>query len=261
MIASYARGKDYHRIMRRRIEQCLDAIALANRPEHWRILVDANPLDERFFAALTGRGFIGRNTMLILPEWGSRFFLGTVLSSWTETDIGPVGKGVTSEAPAVPLPGHGCPPACRLCAAACPTGALGERTDGLPDLDARRCLSWQSIESGGGMAPEFREANGQRVFGCEACLDACPFNKPAPGQGAINLESLLEMDNHQKFCASFAGTALVRAGWRQLLAMSCVAAGNSQDKSLLARLVDLSGHSDEVISSHAAWAVDRMQEK
>jgi epoxyqueuosine reductase len=159
---------------------------------------------------------------------------------------------------AVPAPGGGCPPECRRCLDACPTGALGPDGHGAWRLDARLCLSWQGIESGLGIPAACREANGTRLFGCEACLDACPFNHPNPGPGQIPLAEALSWDEPAAFTKRFAGTSLMRAGWRQVLSNACVAAGNLADVALRERLLELCGFPDPLIAGHARWAVDRM---
>jgi epoxyqueuosine reductase len=161
-VAAYACGEDYHRTLRATLEAAVAGLpAVVGRAPSTRICVDTAPLLERAFAARAGLGWIGRNTMLLDEEHGPWMLLSEVL---TDLDIAPDG-------PAVDRCGS-----CTACVEACPTEAL----DGDHGLDARRCLSYWSIEHRGPLPEAWAEALGHRAFGCDDCLSACPFPREVP---------------------------------------------------------------------------------
>jgi epoxyqueuosine reductase len=254
-IAGYALGRDYHVRFRKELATLLAALGRTFPEAAHRLLVDANPLAERFFAALTGTGHIGRNTMFIHRELGARVFLATLLSTATPSDLarsfGIDAAGQASVAPPA------CPPACRRCIAACPTGAL---TAAVPTgrLDARLCLSYHSIESDAGIPEPLRPAMGLRLFGCSACVDACPL-AGTPAERRMALSVALSLGSHDDFCREFAGNAVMRAGWRQFQRCACIAAGNSGASGLTHGLGGLQSSPDALTADHAAWALRRIK--
>lgn len=160
-ISKYARTRDYHRVMEkalRKLARLIDQEAFPGARS--RGFVDYGPILERPWAALAGLGFVGKHTLLIHPRQGSFFFLGVLL---TTADLGP--------APSEPLR-EGCGD-CRRCIEACPTGAITEPWK----LDARRCLSYLTIEKQGPVAEEFWPHASGYVFGCDICQDVCPYNQ------------------------------------------------------------------------------------
>jgi len=166
-ISRYAWGRDYHEVLWER----LNALAASLRerfPEPFaaRAHSDTGPVAERIFAKHAGLGWLGKNTLLLNESLGSWFFLGVILTS---LDLTP--SRAAAEAPPADLCGH-----CRQCLDACPTGALVEPYV----LDARRCISYLSIELRGNIPEEFREVTGRQVYGCDICQDVCPFNRKAP---------------------------------------------------------------------------------
>jgi len=194
VIARYARGRDYHRVMTRGLRQVAREMEAACRdagfdPPGWRICVDTAPVLEREMAQRAGLGWFGRNTLLIHPRVGSYFFLGVMLLD-EEVE------------PDVPFDRDHCG-SCRACLDACPTGALlGRDANGAPVMDARRCISYLTIEHRGPIPPELREAMGNRVYGCDICQEVCPFParfaEPAgepgyaargPGERPVGVES------------------------------------------------------------------------
>lgn len=252
-IASYAMGRDYHAALRQQIKPVLKWLENRFPTDRHRLLVDANPLAERLFALLTGKGFLGRNTMFIHHRLGPRVFLATLLTTVSPDllDSQSAGEGATE-------PGAtGCPESCRLCIASCPTGALREVGESGSQVDARRCLSYHSIESDSGIPEKYRRALDDKIFGCSACVDVCPLGGDCPSLERFPLEKALAISSHEDFCGSFAGKAVMRAGWRQFLLNACVAAGNSRDGRLVPILNDLQGHPDPLIREHAAWALAR----
>jgi epoxyqueuosine reductase len=166
-ISRYAWGRDYHEV----VWEKLDALAASLRdkfPEPFaaRAFADTGPVTERIFAKHAGLGWLGKNTLLLNESLGSWFFLGVILTS---LDLTP--SRAPEEAPPADLCGN-----CRQCLDACPTGALVEPYV----LDARRCISYLTIELRGNIPEEFRAAMGRHVFGCDICQDVCPFNRKAP---------------------------------------------------------------------------------
>jgi len=166
-ISRYAWGRDYHEV----VWEKLNALAASLRekfPEPFaaRAYADTEPVAERIFAKYAGLGWLGKNTLLLNESLGSWFFLGVILTS---LDLAP--SLAPAEAPPANLCGN-----CRQCLDACPTGALVEPYV----LDARRCISYLTIELRGKIPEEFREAMGRHVYGCDICQDVCPFNRKVP---------------------------------------------------------------------------------
>lgn len=164
-VARYARGRDYHRLLKRRCGELMDRIRRIEPGFAGRALVDTAPLSERSYAAAAGIGWIGRNGMLVAESLGSYVLLCEIVCNLALPADGPLPNRCDD---------------CRACIRACPTGALGE--DGL--LDARRCISYLTIEHRGEIAPRLRSRMGGRVFGCDACQEACPHNLRVAGGDA-----------------------------------------------------------------------------
>jgi len=156
-ISRYAMGPDYHAILRRRGRRLAKRIRRVLPEVAMRFCVDSVPVPERTLARLAGIGFQGKNTMVIHPKFGSYFFLSVLLIA---ADLEP-------DSPATDRCG-----ACRLCVDACPTGALTEY-----HLDARKCISYLTIEHEGSIPPEFSRKKGGWIFGCDICQDVCPYNR------------------------------------------------------------------------------------
>jgi epoxyqueuosine reductase len=266
-ISRYAWGKDYHRVMRARLEKLRDAINKLAPGAETRVFVDTGPVVERVFARFSGIGWMGKNTCIIDEEKGSWFFLGVIL---TNLEL----------APDLPAPDR-CG-SCTACLQACPTGALIEPYV----MDATRCISYLTIELKGSIPAEYRAAVGANVFGCDICQDVCPWNSrrgsqetsfqpqtvsarkgetadsgSAPSPFSLfhplleDLASLTEDD----FRRVFAHSPIKRAKYRGLLRNLCVAMGNSGERRFIPRLKRLSRHPDPIVSEHARWALDRLQ--
>ena len=250
-MATYAWGQDYHAALLRRLE---DLAAWLQRQGdgsiRCRAYVDTGALLEREQAQQAGLGFIGKNTMLIDPRRGSDFFLGEIL-----TDL---------EVDAYDQPQRaGQCGSCARCLKACPTQAFPQPYV----LDARRCISYLTIEYAGWIDPDLRPRMGPWVFGCDICRAVCPWQKftsPAtwpefrPGpRPQPTLDWLLELEQ-TTFENAFRETALRRIGRDRLVRNACVAAGNSQDPALLPRLKRRLDDASALVRGHAAWAVARL---
>lgn len=203
-IAKYALGRDYHFVVKEKLNAMLSEIKKVCPQADGRAFVDSAPLFERYFAQKSGLGFIGRNRCLISPKFGSFVFIGELVVNF-ETDYdSPTNQTCLC---------------CNACIKACPTKAL--TFDG---INASKCISYQTIEKKDGLDEDVRQAKGNRIYGCDACQDCCPHNFSVPKKSGIILpeiksfspEELESMSNHQ-FQKKFAATALLRAGRKKIL--------------------------------------------
>ncbi len=261
-ISRYAWGTDYHEILGAKLEALITAMraefAESFDAKHY---VDTGPIHERAAAHHAGLGWLGKNTLLINPEIGSWIFLGVIL---TTLDLAP------SLSPAQALPPDLCGQ-CTLCIDACPTGAIVEPYV----LDARRCISYLTIELRGAIPGDLRPPMGRHVFGCDICQDVCPWNRRAPsgtessfaprdGLLSPDLEWLASL-SEEEFRKVFQGSPVKRAKWRGLIRNACVALGNSgvnpgtpahaRVSKLLSRLAT---SDDALVAEHARWAIARL---
>jgi len=246
-VAHYARGADYHDVVAVRLQQLWHELQERHPDAAGRVFVDAGPLPERELARRAGVGWVGKHGCLIHPRLGSRFVLGEILTT-------------LELAPTSPLSGS-CGK-CRRCLDACPTGAL--LASGV--VDARRCLSYLTIEHKGPIPRELRTAVGTRLFGCDSCQDACPHNRhtyagalmePAADLLAPDLCNLLEM-TPAAFKARFHGTPLARAKRRGVLRNACVALGNAGEETAIPTLEHALCDAEPLVRGHAAWALGRL---
>ncbi len=258
--ARYALHADYHDTMKpalvsagRVIEEECGASA-----SDYRYYVDTGPVLERAWAARSGAGFVGKNAMLISRREGNWLFLSCILTR------------VAFE-PDPPLASRGVPERvgllcgkCTRCMDACPTGAFPQ--PGV--LDSRRCISYQTIENRGIIPQELRDAIGMRIYGCDTCLEVCPWNRFAKGGrrmllaargeiAALPLAELLRL-TPESFARVFKGTAIKRVKLAGLLRNACVAAGNSGDAAHVDALVVLATHASPVVRAHAVWAAKKL---
>lgn len=246
-IAAYARGMDYHRPMETRLREM--AAWLAERSGgSARAYVDTGPIIEREAAARAGLGWIGKSTMLVSQEFGTFFLLGTIIAD----------AALPPDTPARDRCGS-----CARCINACPTGAIVAPYR----LDPRLCISYLTIEFRGIIPEHLRAPIGDRIFGCDACLDACPWNRFArlshesaflPRQ-LPPLKELLELSKSD-FETLFDKSPLRRAKWEGFLRNVCVAVGNLGDTSAIPALRRLAADGPPPVPEHAAWALRRMPE-
>jgi epoxyqueuosine reductase len=251
-ISNYAWGADYHDLMAPRLQELaawLEREAGAEVAQ--KVYVDTGAVLERDHAETAGLGFTGKNTMLIGPRRGSWFFLGELLTTAV----------LAPDRPNYPMPGCG---SCRRCLDACPTDAFPEPYV----LDARRCISYLTIELKGWIPREFRPLMGNWVYGCDVCQAVCPFNRFAPESeepafravawdtAAPPLLDLLQMTDPE-FAARFSRSPLARVKRSRLVRNACVAAGNWGSPRAVPALAKLLYDPEPIIRGHAAWALGR----
>jgi epoxyqueuosine reductase len=246
-IARYAWGDDYHDVIEKKL-RVLDAW-LAARGGRQRCYVDTGPVLERDFAALAGAGWHGKSTMLIHPQLGTWFFLAEILTT------------VELE-PDAPLPDR-CG-RCTRCIDACPTAAITAPHQ----LDARRCISYLTIEHKGAIPEELRPLMGDRIYGCDDCLEACPWNRFAQAGRETAfaarefvhgwaLRDFLALDD-EGFRALFKKSPIKRIKRRGFLRNVCVALGNVGTPDDLPALERAAADPEPLIAEHAAWAIERI---
>jgi epoxyqueuosine reductase len=267
-LSRYAWGEDYHIVINEKLDALVAAMNEKFGAENFssRAWVDTGPVSERAAAHQAGLGWLAKNTCIINKEIGSWLFLGVILTS---LDLAPFSPG--GEVGAVPTPPPDLCGNCTLCLDACPTGALIEPYV----LDARRCISYLTIELRDAIPEEFRAAMGWQVFGCDICQDVCPWNRHAPASDnpafaprpllvAPELEWLLNL-SEDEFRRLFQNSAVRRTKYRGLIRNACVVAGNSarakgtaksaaSSAALRARLQQLAASHDALIAEHARWA-------
>jgi epoxyqueuosine reductase len=278
-IARYAWGSDYHDAIKPKLH-ALDAFirAQTGREALGKAFVDTAPVLERDFAEQAGLGFIGRNCCLITPGLGSWTVLAGLMipealdEGRRTKDEGPQDTGddvflvdqssfVIRHSSAIShrASDRGCG-RCTRCLDACPTRAFVAPHV----LDARRCISYLTIELRGSIPRDLRPLMGDWAFGCDICQEVCPYNRAAPSArqatqavGSYSLAELLTLDD-AGFRARFRGTPVLRAKRRGLVRNACVAAGNAGDTALVPALVSLLADAEPLIRGHAAWALGRI---
>jgi len=258
-ISRYARGKDYHEVLKKRLVALSDWLKAQDSGIATYISVDSGPTVDRVLAEVAGLGFFGKNTNLIDPSKGSYFFIATLMIN---------AELSATEKRRMPNCGD-----CQKCITACPTGAIvAPRV-----IDARRCIAYLTIESKEGIPLELRPMIGNRLFGCDICQEVCPFNEGRADRQEIRIDELtavsgvgenldlreiFAIETDKQFQERFAGTPIMRAKRRGLLRNACVVAGNSGDKSLISVLQRLFEREvDEMLKEHANWAIKEIENK
>ena len=244
-VSVYAQGGDYHKAVKKGLK-ALGRWLAEETGCKLKVFVDTAPVMEKPLAAAAGIGWQGKHTNLLSREHGNWLFLGIVM-----TDLELVPDGAASD--------H-CG-SCSRCIEACPTGAITAPHR----IDARRCISYLTIEHHGPIPTEFRAAMGNRIYGCDDCLAVCPWNRfadsaaanraflPREELAAPKLADLLALDD-VGFRAMFAGSPIKRIGWARMMRNCLIAAGNSGDAGLMASIEPYLGSDDAVVAEAAGWA-------
>lgn len=246
-VSRYALGRDYHKVLRHRLQQLAERIATETGPFGHRVFVDSGPVLEKPLARKAGLGWIGKHTNLLSRDAGSWFFLGVL---YTDLDL-PLDEPVSDHC------GR-----CTACIDACPTGAI----DAPYRLDARRCISYLTIEHADAIPEEFRVAMGNRIYGCDDCQLVCPWNRyatrtnepdfaPRHGLDAATLAELFAWDA-AAFDRKTAGSAIRRIGHERWLRNIAVALGNAPPTpAVTAALRSREHDASALVREHVAWAL------
>ena len=254
VISVYAMGQDYHDIIKKRLKTLARWLVAAAPGTQLKVFVDTAPVMEKPLAEAAGLGWQGKHTNMVSRSHGNWLFLAAL---YTTLDLAP-------DAPHPDLCGS-----CTRCQQACPTQAFPAPYR----LDARRCISYLTIEHKGPIPHEFREAMGNRIYGCDDCLAVCPWNRfaraaadfkaldgpfqPRAELAAPRLADLLALDD-TSFRTVFAGSPVKRIGRARLVRNAAIAAGNSADARLIPALAPLIHDKDPAVADAAQWALARL---
>ena len=248
-VSGYARGRDYHKIMRSRLKKLVSKIKVHSSHEN-RVFVDSAPVLEKALAQKAGLGWIGKNTLLLNKTAGSYFFLGEI---YTDLEL-PIDE---------PKIVNHCG-SCTSCMDVCPTKAF----EGPNQLDARKCISYLTIEYKGSIKEELRPMMGNRIFGCDDCQIFCPWNKflkitdeadfkPRHNLDDIDLSNLF-MWSEEEFLEKTQGSPIRRAGYESWLRNIAIALGNAESSvEVLRALHSKKDHSSEIVQEHVNWAIEQ----
>ena len=251
-ISAYAQGGDYHKTVKKALK-ALARFIVDHTPSDLKVFVDTAPVMEKPLAQAAGIGWQGKHTNVVSREHGSWMFLGIILTSLDLEPDAPANSGVHCGS-------------CTRCLDACPTQAF----DGPHRIDARRCISYLTIEHDGPIPEQFREAMGNRIYGCDDCLAVCPWNSfadaaranrafvPRAELAAPRLADLLDLDDGA-FRAKFAGSPIKRIGRNRMIRNCLIAAGNSRDTALEPHVRPHLTDADPVVAEAAAWAMEKFQ--
>jgi epoxyqueuosine reductase len=250
-ISVYAQGRDYHDVVKKRLKALARWLVDEVPGTQVKVFVDTAPVMEKPLGEAAGIGWQGKHTNLVSPTHGSWLFLGAI---YTTLDLAPA------------EPHRDQCGSCRACLDACPTDAFPTPYR----LDARRCISYLTIEHKGPVPEEFREALGKRIYGCDDCLAVCPWNKFASAAQAMQeflpraelvaprLGELLALDD-AGFRALFSGSPIKRIGRDRFIRNCLYAAGNSGNRALAAQVERLTADPDPVVAEAAEWALARLR--
>lgn len=249
-VARYARGRDYHNVLHRRLRHLTRMLRDAGHEA--RASVDSMPVMERAWAQRAGLGFIGKNACLIIPGLGSHVFLSAIVTSAELPVDEPMAERCGS---------------CTRCLDGCPTSAF----DAPRRLDARRCISYLTIEHRGPIEPALRDGMGDWLFGCDVCQDVCPFNATAPEPAERtepfaphprlqrDVADLLEMDD-AAFADYAKGSPMRRPGRAGMARNAAIVLGNARDRRALPVLQRAAQHdASATVREAASWAIEKLQ--
>jgi epoxyqueuosine reductase len=253
VVSVYARGRDYHKVMRNRLQRLAERVQAAVGVLGFRVFTDSAPVMELPLAEKAGLGWRGKHTLLLDRTAGSMFFIGEIL----------IDLPLPVDAPAPAHCGQ-----CQACIEVCPTQAIL----GPGRLDARRCISYLTIELKGSIPPELRPLIGNRIYGCDDCQTACPWNKFAQraavsdfdernGLGEASLVELFAW-TEDEFNRRLEGSAIRRIGherWLRNLAVGLgnAAAGRAGDPAIVQALLSRAEHPSPLVREHVQWALER----
>jgi epoxyqueuosine reductase len=249
-VSRYALGRDYHRVLRTRLARLADRVAAAVGSAGYRAFTDSAPVLEKALARDAGLGWIGKHTNLLDRHAGSWFFLGEI---YTDLPL-PIDEPVTAHCGS-----------CTACIDVCPTQAIVAPYE----LDARRCISYLTIEHGGAIPTEFRRAIGNRIYGCDDCQLVCPWNRYAKlsaepdfrvrhGLDAPRLVELFAW-SEAEFLERTEGSAIRRIGYERWLRNVAVALGNApKSAAVVAALRARLDHPSELVREHVRWALEEV---
>jgi epoxyqueuosine reductase len=249
-IARYALGRDYHKVLRKRLQALADRIQAEVGPFGYRVFVDSAPVMEKPLAEKAGLGWIGKNTNIINQQAGSWFLLGEIY-----TDL-----PLPLDSPATDHCGS-----CRACIDVCPTAAIVAPYV----VDARRCISYLTIELKGSIPVEFRAAIGNRIFGCDDCQLVCPWNKFASISDEPDFAPRHELDSadlvslfawtEAQWEERTAGSAIRRPGYEGWLRNIAVALGNAPESTAILNALESRANDDSaIVREHVKWALGKM---
>ncbi len=246
-VSRYALGRDYHKLMRNSLQALADDIVARVGPMGYRVFVDSGPVLEKALARNAGLGWIGKHTNLIARDAGSYFFIGEIL-----TDLPlPVDEPASAHCGT-----------CAACIPACPTGAITAPYR----LDARRCISYLTIELHGAIPVELRRLLGNRIYGCDDCQLVCPWNKFARTAAHPDFKVRHRLDaarltelfawTEEEFLARTEGSAIRRIGYERWLRNIAVALGNAPSSpETISALEARASHPSELVREHVVWAL------
>jgi len=255
-ISRYALGKDYHKLIRKRLQALANKIADVSDDFVYRAFTDSAPVLERPIAEKAGLGFIGKNSLIIHPRAGSWFFLGEIYTNLTLPTDNPTHK-------------QGCGP-CQACIQECPTQAIVDNAI----VDSRRCISYLTIEYKGSIAKELRPLMGNRIYGCDDCQLVCPWNKFTQATKESAFETNLGLDSatlldlwswtESQFLKKLEGSPIRRIGYAQWNRNLAIAIGNIKtDKSSISEHIQALnsklGSINELVDEHIQWAIDTLE--
>ncbi len=260
-IASYALGRDYHKVIGKKLKK-LCAFIQEKFPHTEGIItfasIDTSAIFERSYSQKSGLGFIGKNTCVITREYGSYVFLATILTNLELTPDEPSKWAASCGS-------------CRRCIDSCPTKAINEDKS----VDARKCIAYLTIENRDEIPLHLREKVGTWLFGCDICQEVCPHNvrvqptkvddfKNIRIDGKLHtLKEILAIETDEAFEKKFAGSPLMRAKRRGLIRNACVVAGNlsaTDAQSLIPELKKIASGKDEMLAEHARWALKKLRQ-
>ena len=251
VVSIYALGRDYHGVLKGRLKQTAQLVASLTG-EEIKVFVDTAPLMEKRLAAQAGIGWPGKHTCIVSRDWGNWLFLGVILTA----------ARLVPDAPAVDRCGS-----CSRCLDVCPTGAFM----GPGRIDARKCISYLTIEHKGPIERALRPAMGNRIFGCDDCLAICPWNrfareareerlKPKAPLTDPPLAELAALDE-AAWRRMFAGSPVRRAGWARFVSNVLIAMGNSHDARLLPHVLARLRDGPPLVRAMAVWAAARLMDE